>query len=135
MVIKHKLNFLMTVMILLLNVFPLSAQYRKKSIQLKLSGINFSSYDRIKNHAEFGAVLSFPLANRLTFRHEIGYYQYKHYWNYRSLEYRGTTYTSRNGQLWRNYSFIPTILVHPYQHFYLGTGMGIEIIYIKRSDR
>lgn len=132
MFIKYKLNFLMTMLLIILNVCTLPAQPRKKSLQLKISGINFSSYERIKNHAEFGAAISFPFANRLTFRHEIGYFQYKHYWNSRSFEYRGTTYTSRNGQLWRNYSLIPTLLVQPHQHFYFGTGLGIDIIYVKR---
>jgi len=132
MVIKYNLSFLMAIMLILLKLCPLSAQSEKKSLQLKISGINFSSYERINNHAEFGVAISFPLANRLTFRQEIGYYQYKHYWNYRSLEYRGTTYTSRNGQLWRNYSLIPTLLIQPHQHFYFGTGMGIDVIYVKR---
>ena len=132
MIIKHYLSFLIAIILILLNVRPLSAQSEKKSLQLKISGINCSSYERIKNHAEFGAAISFPIINRLTLRHEIGYYQYKHYWNSRSLEYRGTTYTSRNGQLWRNYSLIPTILIQPHQRFFLGTGMGIDIIYVKR---
>lgn len=132
MVIKPKLFLWMTVMPVLINVFPLSAQSSKKSVQINLSGINYSSYERIKNHVEFGSALSFPIANRLSFRHEIGYFQYKHYWNSRSLEYRGTTYTSRNGQLLRNFSLIPAILAHPYQHFYLGAGIGIDIIYVKR---
>ena len=132
MVIKLKLFLWMTIIPVLINVFPLSAQSSKKSVQINLSGINFSSYNRIKNHVEFGSALSFPIANRLSFRPEIGYFQYKHYWNSRSLEYRGTTYTSRNGQLLRNYSLIPAIFVHPYKRFYLGTGMGIDIIYVKR---
>lgn len=122
----------MTMILIILNVCTLPARPRKKSLQLKISGINFSFYERIKNHAEFGAAISFPFSNRLTFRHEIGYFQYKHYWNSRSLEYRGTTYTSRNGQLWRNYSLIPTIVIQPHQHFYFGTGLGIDIIYVKR---
>ena len=132
MFIKHKLNFLITTMLILLDVFSLSAQSRKKSLQLKISGINFSSYERIKNHAEFRAAISFPITSWLTLRHEIGYYQYKHYWNPRSFEYRGTTYTSRNGQLWRDYSFISSLLVHPYRYFYFGTGIGIDMIYVKR---
>ena len=132
MVIKLKLFFWMTIIPVIINVFPLSAQSSKKSVQINLSGINFSSYNRIKNHVEFGSALSFPIANRLSFRPEIGYFQYKHYWNSRSLEYRGTTYTSRNGQLWRNFSLIPAVLAHPYQHFYLGAGIGIDIIYVKR---
>jgi hypothetical protein len=132
MIVKHNLTLSIAVAVLLFNLYPISAQTRKKSLQLKISGINFSLYESIQNHAEFGAAISFPVANRMTFRHEIGYFQYKHYWNSRSLEYRGTTYTSRNGQLLRNYSLIPAIFVHPYKRFYLGTGMGIDIIYVKR---
>jgi hypothetical protein len=128
---KYKLIFLLTMMLTISSIAILFAQSRQKAIQLKISRLNFSSYERVKNHVEFEMALSFPVANRLTFRPEIGYYQSKHYWNYRSLEYRGTTYTSRNGQLWRNNSLIPTLLFQPYQHFYLGTGMGIDIIYVK----
>lgn len=114
------------------NVGTLSAQSSKKAIQLKISGLNFSSYERINNHVELGAAISFPITNRLLLRPEFGYYQYKHYWNYHSLEYRGTTHTSRNGQLWRNYSLMPTFLLQIYRHFYFSTGMGIDVVYVKR---
>jgi len=76
MVIKLNLNFSLTIILILSFVGTLSAQSGKKSLQLKISGINFSCYEWIKNHAEFGTAIAFPIANRLTFRHEIGYYQY-----------------------------------------------------------
>ncbi len=132
MFLKYKLIFWFTIIFTIFYICALSAQFHQQAVQLKLSGLNSSSYERINNHVEFGATISFPIANRLFFGPEIGYFQYKHYWNSRSLEYRGTTYTSRNGQLWRNYSLVPTLLFQSYQHFYIGTGMGIDVIYVKR---
>lgn len=132
MFLKCKVIFVFPIILGISNIVTLWAKSNQQAIQLKISGLSFSSYERINNHVEFGASISFPVASRLMFRPEIGWYQYKYYWNYRSLEYRGTTYTSRNGQLWRNYSLVPTLLFPLYQHCYLGMGMGMDIVYVKR---
>ena len=129
-----RFNFIFVIAIILNILYAsiLSAQLNKESVQFKISGVNFSSYERIKNHAEFETSVSLPITNRLLLRHEIGYYQYKHYWHARSFEYRGTTYTARNGQLWRDISIIPNLLFYFWKNLYSGIGTGVDIIYVKR---
>jgi hypothetical protein len=123
------------IFVFLLNIFcasVLPAQVSKNSIQFKLSGINFSSYERVKNHVEFESSVLLPISNQFKIRHEIGGYQYKHYWNPRSFEYRGTSYSARNGQLWRDISINSNFLFYFSENLYAGIGPGMNFIYVKR---
>ncbi|MBC8184954.1 hypothetical protein H8E88_28000 [candidate division KSB1 bacterium] len=132
MIRRFNFIFIFTIILNVLYAAILSAQLNKRSLQFKISGINFSSYERIKNHAEYVTSVSLPISNRFLLRHEMTYYQYKHYWNPRSFEYRGTTYTARNGQLWRDISISSNLCFYFWKKLYSGIGPGIDFIYVKR---
>ncbi len=120
------------IFVLILMVVPFSLVAQSKEIQFSTSALNSSSYNRIKNHLEYEVRISLPIVEWISLRPGIGYSQYKHYWNKRDFEYRGTVYTSRNGQLWRNHRLMIDGLIFPSKNFYFGTGTGIEFIYVKR---
>lgn len=88
--------------------------------------------ERIGNHEEYRSGLALGLASSFSLLLEGRYYQYKYYWNRRDFEYRGTIYTSRNAQLWRDHGLSVGLVVHPFKRFYTGLIPGVNRIYVWR---
>ncbi len=132
MITKKKFLFLILCIVILIKTTVLTAQFNNRSIQVQISNVNTSSYDRIKKHAEYCTAITYPVSKLISIRLAINYFQDKYYWNKRNFEYQGTTYNSRNGQLWREHSYIASLMFNLFKNIYSGVGIGIDNIYVKR---
>lgn len=127
---RYRVHTFLLIIFIILITSTISAQI--KNIQFKVSGFNTSSYQRIKSHTQHVLAITFFITKSACLCLESGYYQDKYYWNERNFEYCGTSYTSRNAQLWRDHSLLISVLFSTYKNFYFGAGIGFDRIYITR---
>ena len=73
----------------ILSIIPtISGQTAIREVQFKLSKINYSSYNRLKNHPEFETAFAIPISKKIAFQTEIGFYQYKYRVRFKNGELR-----------------------------------------------
>ena len=129
---QRKFITLGIVLIILEFASALMLNAQSSGFQLRVGAANPYSEERIDIHGEYGFGISKRLSQKFVLRLDGSYYQYKHYWNQHDFEYRGTVYTCRNAQLWRDHGLDITGAVYPYKHLYFGVGVGVDRIYVKR---
>lgn len=88
--------------------------------------------ERIGGHGLSSAFLQITLDKNWSVKIAGFYWQKKYYGSQWIQEYRGTTYTARDAQLWRDTGLSLGINRTLYKGLYLGSGIDINLIKFKR---
>ncbi len=125
-------NHIRILLLLLFLANKSSAQNLYIGIQ---SGIENTFRDEyIGNHPNYSLFVASPIGENWDLKFAAEFFQNKYYGSPWSYQYRGTTYTVRDGRLWQSYSINMTLRRSLFKKIYMGAGVSANLIKFKEVE-